>query len=439
MVCCFGQRRKRDVVKNPKLIKGVSDHNSRPDQPSSSAANAARASLDSGTQQDPSKPTQCFTYRELATATNNFRLESMIGRGGFGSVFKGMLEFPPGQFKNVAVKKLDTTSHQGDKEFLVEVLMLSLLRHEHLVTLFGYCAEGDQRLLVYEYMPLGSVEDHIHGYGSVEEVLDLSTRMQIALGSAKGLAYLHNVAQPPVIYRDLKTANILLDHGYKPKLSDFGLAKFGPSGDMSHVSTRVMGTHGYCAPEYASTGKLTMKSDIYSFGVVMLELITGRKPIGDSCLGARRLLVNWALPLFREQDIRKIADPMLSIESHYYMEEAVGRALELAYMCLREDANARPTVKEVVVALDNIVRFIARKKKKEIIGYGRGVEMEKKGAVAVSSPNETTRMLSVKEIEVEVEEEEDLERERAVADAKNWAETMRALRRQSNETPKPTP
>lgn len=119
--------------------------------------------------------------------------------------------------------------------------------------------------------------------------------MQIALGSAKGLAYLHNVAQPPVIYRDLKTANILLDHGYKPKLSDFGLAKFGPSGDMSHVSTRVMGTHGYCAPEYASTGKLTMKSDIYSFGVVMLELITGRKPIGDSCLGARRLLVNWVM------------------------------------------------------------------------------------------------------------------------------------------------
>ncbi|KAJ0230546.1 Serine/threonine-protein kinase CDG1 [Hirschfeldia incana] len=439
MVCCFGERRKRDVVKNPKLIKGVSDHNSRPDHPSSSA-NLARASLDCGTHQhDPSKPTQCFTYRELATATNNFRVESMIGRGGFGSVFKGKLEFPPGQFKNVAVKMLDTTGHQGDKEFLVEVLMLSLLRHEHLVTLFGYCAEGDQRLLVYEYMPLGSVEDHIHGHGSVEEVLDLSTRMQIALGSAKGLAYLHNVAQPPVIYRDLKTANILLDHGYKPKLSDFGLAKFGPSGDMSHVSTRVMGTHGYCAPEYASTGKLTMKSDIYSFGVVMLELITGRKPIGDACLGARRLLVNWALPLFREQEIRKIADPMLSIEDHYYMEEAVGRALELAYMCLREDANARPTVKEVVVALDNIVKFIARKKRKESVGYGRGVELERKGAVAVSSPKETTRMLSVDETEVEVEEDEDLERERAVADAKNWAETMRALRRQSNETPKPTP
>ncbi|WZZ69119.1 hypothetical protein YC2023_080489 [Brassica napus] len=111
-------------------------------------------------------------------------------------------------------------------------------------TLFGYCAEGDQRLLVYEYMPFGSVEDHIHGYGYEEEVLDLSTRMHIALGSAEGLVYLHNVAQPPLIYRDLKTVNILLDHGYKPKLSDFGLAKFGPSGDMSHVSTRVMGSHG---------------------------------------------------------------------------------------------------------------------------------------------------------------------------------------------------
>ena len=132
--------------------------------------------------------------------------------------------------------------------------------------------------------------------------------MQIALGSAKGLAYLHNVAQPPVIYRDLKTANILLDHGYIAKLSDFGLAKFGPSGDMSHVSTRVMGTHGYCAPEYASTGKLTMKSDIYSFGVVMLELITGRKPIGDACMGAKRLLVNWVMnasDLYRKKNIKR--------------------------------------------------------------------------------------------------------------------------------------
>ncbi|CAH8360928.1 unnamed protein product [Eruca vesicaria subsp. sativa] len=433
MVCCscFGSRRKRDVAKNPKLKDINSDHKPRPDRPSSYSANTVRSSPHSEIQQDPSKQTQSFTYRELATATNNFRIESMIGRGGFGSVYKGKLEYPPGQLKNVAVKMLDPTGRQGDKEFLVEVLMLSLLRHEHLVTLFGYCAEGDQRLLVYEYMPFGSVEDHLHGFGSVEEVLDLSTRMQIALGSAKGLAYLHNVAQPPVIYRDLKTANILLDHGYKARLSDFGLAKFGPSGDMSHVSTRVMGTHGYCAPEYASTGKLTMKSDIYSFGVVMLELITGRKPIGDSCMGSKRMLVNWALPLFREQEIRKIADPMLSIQGHRYMEEAVGRALELAYMCLREDANARPTVKEVVEALDSIVKFIARKKKKESIGYGRGVELEKR--VAVSSPKETTRMLSVNEIEVE---EGDLARERAVADAKIWAETMRSLRRQSNEPPK---
>lgn len=125
-------------------------------------------------------------------------------------------------------------------------------------------------------------------------VLDWNTRMKIAAGAAKGLEHLHNEAKPPVIYRDLKTSNILLDHGYKPKLSDFGLAKFGPTGDMSHVTTRVMGTHGYCAPEYAISGKLTMKSDIYSFGVVMLELITGRKAIMDSpFMGAQRFLVNW--------------------------------------------------------------------------------------------------------------------------------------------------
>lgn len=130
---------------------------------------------------------------------------------------------------------------------------------------------------------------------SVQEVLDLSTRMKIALGSAKGLAYLHNEANPTVIYRDMKTANILLDQDFQPKLSDFGLAKLGPNEGMSHVTTRVMGTLGYCAPEYAATGKLTLSSDIYSFGVVLLELITGRKPIGDSSMGAQRLLVRWVI------------------------------------------------------------------------------------------------------------------------------------------------
>lgn len=211
--------------------------------------------------------------------------------------------------------------------------MLSLLHHSNLVNLIGYCADGDQRLLVYEYMPLGSLEDHLLGIYLVlqpcfisplspslfflsnfflnlsvsvsvsyayfadispgKKQLDWNTRMKIAAGAAKGLEYLHNKASPPVIYRDLKCANILLGEGYHPKLSDFGLAKLGPVGDNTHVSTRVMGTYGYCAPEYAMTGQLTLSSDVYSFGVVLLEIITGRKAIDNSKAAGEQNLVAW--------------------------------------------------------------------------------------------------------------------------------------------------
>ncbi|KAK8544897.1 hypothetical protein V6N13_061552 [Hibiscus sabdariffa] len=195
----------------------------------------------------------------------------------------------------VAVKQLDKTGLQREKEFLVEVLMLSLLRHRNLVNLIGYCAEGDQRLLVYEYMQKGSLEDHLHYLAPDQKPLDWITRMTIAAGAAKGLEYLHTEANPPVIYRVLKSSNILLDKGFNPKLSDFGLAKFGPSGDKSYVSTKIMGTHGYCAPEHLISGKLTMKSDIYSFGVVLLELITGRKALDDSRAREERFFVDWVI------------------------------------------------------------------------------------------------------------------------------------------------
>lgn len=224
----------------------------------------------------------------------------------------------------MAIKQLDRNGLQGNREFLVEVLMLSLLHHPNLVNLLGYCADGDQRLLVYEYMPLGSLEDHLHGmvidfttlysrhiFGGYilklvandflvssdpspdKKRLDWNTRMRIAAGAAKGLEYLHDKANPPVIYRDLKCSNILLGEGYHPKLSDFGLAKLGPVGDKTHVSTRVMGTYGYCAPEYAMTGQLTLKSDVYSFGVVLLEIITGRRAIDNSRAAGEHNLVAW--------------------------------------------------------------------------------------------------------------------------------------------------
>ncbi|XP_058209202.1 serine/threonine-protein kinase PBL27-like [Rhododendron vialii] len=289
---------------------------------------------------------QTFTFRELATATKNFRPECLLGEGGFGRVYKGRLESTA---QVVAVKQLDRNGLQGNREFLVEVLMLSLLHHPNLVNLIGYCADGDQRLLVYEFMPLGSLEDHLHDLPPDKEPLDWNTRMKIAAGAAKGLEYLHDKANPPVIYRDLKSSNILLDEGYHPKLSDFGLAKLGPVGDKTHVSTRVMGTYGYCAPEYAMTGQLTLKSDVYSFGVVFLELITGRKAIDNTREPGEHNLVAWARPLFKDRrKFPKMADPML--KGHYPMR-GLYQALAVAAMCLQEQAATRPLIGDVVTAL----------------------------------------------------------------------------------------
>ncbi|XP_078430114.1 putative serine/threonine-protein kinase PBL7 isoform X1 [Wolffia australiana] len=289
---------------------------------------------------------QTFTFRELAAATKNFRADCLLGEGGFGRVYKGRLE-SSGQ--TVAIKQLDRNGLQGNREFLVEVLMLSLLHHPNLVNLIGYCADGDQRLLVYEFMPLGSLEDHLHDLPSEKKRLDWNTRMKIAAGAAKGLEYLHDKANPPVIYRDLKCSNILLGEGHFPKLSDFGLAKLGPVGDKTHVSTRVMGTYGYCAPEYAMTGQLTLKSDVYSFGVVLLEIITGRKAIDNSRAAGEHNLVAWARPLFKDRrKFSQMADPALRGQ---YPVRGLYQALAVAAMCVQEDPAMRPLIADVVTAL----------------------------------------------------------------------------------------
>lgn len=287
-----------------------------------------------------------FPFRELAAAAKNFRAECLVGEGGFGRVYKGRLESTN---QVVAIKRLDRNGLQGNREFLVEVLMLSTLHHPNLVNLIGYCAEGDQRLLVYEYMPLGSLEDHLHDSSLSKNRLDWNTRMKIAAGAAKGLEYLHDKANPPVIYRDLKCSNILLGEGFHPKLSDFGLAKLGPVGDNTHVSTRVMGTYGYCAPEYAMTGQLTLKSDVYSFGVVLLEIITGRKAIDSSRAGPEQNLVAWARPLFNDRGkFAQMADPVLQGQ---YPTRGLYQALAVAAMCVQEQPNMRPLVADVVTAL----------------------------------------------------------------------------------------
>ncbi|KAH1120533.1 hypothetical protein J1N35_003693 [Gossypium stocksii] len=359
---CFGSSNKEKSNNGGKSIKELNNKDSTKDGSVGQSHHVNRVNLDksksrsgSDSKKEPAVstngsteniPAQTFTFRELAAATKNFRPECLLGEGGFGRVYKGRLE-STGQV--VAVKQLDRNGLQGNREFLVEVLMLSLLHHPNLVNLIGYCADGDQRLLVYEFMPLGSLEDHLHDLPPDKEPLDWNTRMKIAAGAAKGLEYLHDKANPPVIYRDLKSSNILLDEGYHPKLSDFGLAKLGPVGDKTHVSTRVMGTYGYCAPEYAMTGQLTLKSDVYSFGVVFLELITGRKAIDNMRAPGEQNLVAWARPLFKDRrKFPKMADPLL--QGRYPMR-GLYQALAVAAMCLQEQAATRPLIGDVVTAL----------------------------------------------------------------------------------------
>ncbi|XP_064989485.1 probable serine/threonine-protein kinase PBL21 [Musa acuminata AAA Group] len=295
-----------------------------------------------------SKSARKFTFRDLATATQNFKEANLIGEGGFGRVFKGRLD--SGQV--LAIKQLKQDGLQGSKEFLVEVLMLTVLRHPNLVSLIGYCAEGDERLLVYEFMPKGSLEDHLFDLSPQKPPLEWNTRIRIALGAAKGLTYLHDVASPPVIYRDMKAANILLDNNFNPKLSDFGLAKLGPVGDKTHVSTRVMGTYGYCAPDYVMSGKLTLKSDIYSFGVLLLELITGRRAFDYSRTRAEQNLVTWSRPFLNDRrKFLQLADP--SLRGHY-PPRAFHQLVVITSMCLQEQAHVRPIIADVVVALDHV-------------------------------------------------------------------------------------
>ncbi|KAJ1703362.1 hypothetical protein LUZ63_003141 [Rhynchospora breviuscula] len=293
-----------------------------------------------------------FTYSELRAATKNFRPDQILGEGGFGIVYKGVIDeaVRPG-FKStqVAVKELNPDGIQGDKEWLAEVNYLGQLSHPNLVELIGYCCEGAHRLLVYEYMACGSLEKHL--FRRVCLTMPWSTRMKIALGAAKGLEYLHG-AERSIIYRDFKTSNILLDADYNAKLSDFGLARTGPMGDQTHVSTRVMGTYGYAAPEYVMTGHLTARSDVYGFGVVLLEMIIGRRAMDKSRPSREHNLVEWARPLLiHNRKLFKIIDPRM--EGQYSTKVAVEVAA-LAYKCLSQNPKGRPPMSQVVQTLQDL-------------------------------------------------------------------------------------
>ncbi|XP_051181993.1 receptor-like cytoplasmic kinase 176 [Lolium perenne] len=298
-----------------------------------------------------------FTYSELKGSTRNFRLDSLLGEGGFGSVFKGWMDertftpVKPGTGMIVAVKKLKLDSFQGHKEWLAEVNYLGQLSHPNLVKLIGYCLEDEQRLLVYEFMPRGSLEHHLFRRSQHFQPLSWNLRMKVALEAARGLAFLHS-DEAKVIYRDFKTSNVLLDSEYNAKLSDFGLAKDGPSGDKSHVSTRVMGTQGYAAPEYLATGHLTAKSDVYTYGVVLLELLTGQRALDKNRPPGQHNLVEWARPYINSK--RRVIHVLDQRLGSQYSLPAAQKAAALAMQCLSMDARCRPDMDQVVTVLGKL-------------------------------------------------------------------------------------
>ncbi|KAJ9183471.1 hypothetical protein P3X46_007317 [Hevea brasiliensis] len=280
-----------------------------------------------------------FTYDELVAATEGFSETNLIGEGGFGYVHKGYLR--GGQ--EVAVKQLKDGSRQGDREFQAEIEIISRVHLIHLVSVIGYCIAGTKRLIVYEFVPNNTLEFHLHGIG--QPVLEWATRLKIAIGSAKGLAYLHEDCNPTIVHCDIKAANILLDHKFEAKVSDFGLAKsFSDTRSIiSHTCTQVVGTFGYLAPEYASSARVTEKLDVYSYGIMLLELITGRPPISDINSVKREALDSWD----------NVFDPRL--ENNYNTSEMasmVACAVACAAACVRHSSWLRPRMSQIVRALE---------------------------------------------------------------------------------------
>ncbi|XP_059297372.1 receptor-like serine/threonine-protein kinase ALE2 [Lycium ferocissimum] len=286
-----------------------------------------------------------FSLAELEKATDKFSLKRVLGEGGFGRVYHGILE----DRTEVAVKVLTRDNNQnGDREFIAEVEMLSRLHHRNLVKLIGICSEERTRSLVYEIVRNGSVESHLHGRDGRKGPLDWDVRLKIALGAARGLAYLHEDSNPRVIHRDFKASNVLLEDDFTPKVSDFGLAREATEGS-DHISTRVMGTFGYVAPEYAMTGHLLVKSDVYSYGVVLLELLSGRKPVDMSQPPGQENLVTWARPLLTTREgLEQLVDP--SLAGSYDFDD-MAKVAAIASMCVHPEVTQRPFMGEVVQAL----------------------------------------------------------------------------------------
>ncbi|KAJ4953707.1 hypothetical protein NE237_030539 [Protea cynaroides] len=285
-----------------------------------------------------------YTLRELEAATNGLSDENVIGEGGYGIVYRGVL--PDNTI--VAVKNLLNNRGQAEKEFKVEVEAIGRVRHKNLVRLLGYCVEGAYRMLVYEYVDNGNLDQWLHGEVGPVSPLTWDIRMNIILGTAKGLAYLHEGLEPKVVHRDVKSSNILIDRQWNSKVSDFGLAKLLCS-ERSYVTTRVMGTFGYVAPEYACTGMLNERSDVYSFGILIMEIISGRTPVDYNRPPGEVNLVDWLKTMVGTRRSEEVVDPKLP---EMPSSKALKRVLLVALRCVDPDAQKRPKIGHVIHMLE---------------------------------------------------------------------------------------
>ncbi|KVI01854.1 Concanavalin A-like lectin/glucanase, subgroup [Cynara cardunculus var. scolymus] len=297
-----------------------------------------------------------FTLAGLKIATRNFNHALVVGEGAFGKVFKGWVDeesyvsSEAGSGMPIAVKKLNTDGYQGLEEWQAEVHFLGRLSHPNLVRLLGYCSEDKELLLVYEFMEKGSLENYIFKRG-LGPPLSWSLQLKILIGVARGIAFLHTT-ENQIIFRDLKSSNILLDQDFNAKIADFGLAKHGPVNGDTHLSTMVMGTYGYAAPEYVATGHLNGKNDIYAFGVVLLEILTGLRVIDHTRLQKEQNLVEWARPmLLSKRKLKTIIDPNLG---HDYLPEATFQCAALILKCTQPEPEERPSIEQVLRSLEHI-------------------------------------------------------------------------------------
>ncbi|CAA7402409.1 unnamed protein product [Spirodela intermedia] len=286
-----------------------------------------------------------FSLKQIKAATGNFNPENKIGEGGFGPVYKGVL--PDGSM--IAVKQLSSKSKQGNREFLNEIGMISALEHPNLVRLFGFCIERNQLLLIYEYMENNSLARALYGPKESRLNLDWQTRRRICIGIARSLAYLHEESRLKVVHRDIKTTNVLLDKDLNAKISDFGLAKLDEE-ENTHISTRIAGTMGYMAPEYAMRGYLTDKADVYSFGVVTLEIVSGKSNANCRVEDDFIYLLDWANILQEKGALLELLDPALG--TNFSIEEAQ-QMLNLALVCTNSTAALRPAMSTVVAMLED--------------------------------------------------------------------------------------